>query len=297
MAYQLIFTGYKNSLEKSDAGFATVARSKAMPKQLADAVGRYCGYGVESGTICSHRILNVEGTKYHLLSRAKDCGKFRDAPNYIVHHIVFTEGEADNISANPADIFLAFPQWFDSFYGDPRFLREIPVAEFCKASVSTLPAANWRATFGDCAYAAALRDSAKINAAPSDCATLLKLFGESLALVEHKHLEWDITFTTFLAPDANALDFDWVGGVYPQAEIDVPARKAKELPSGEAADYARSGVLSGADKLGAKIAGRVFKNKPLKHGSIFETSYTPIYIGAAVCVMIVAFIAVYLTLL
>ncbi len=297
MAYQLIFTGYKKSLESPNAGFATVARSKAMPKQLADAVERYCAYGIESGTICSHRILNVEGTKYHLLTRAKDCGQFQGAPNYIVHHIALTEVEADNISANPADIFLSFPQWLDSFYGDPRFVREIPIAELCKTSVSTLPAANWRATFGDCAYAAALRDSAKINAAASDCATVLKLFGESLALVEHKHLEWDITFTTFLAPDANALDFDWVGGVYPQAEIDVCSCRAKELPSGEAADYARSGVLSGTDKLGAKIAGRVFKNIPLKNGSIFETSYTPIYVGAAVCVMIVAFIAVYLALL
>lgn len=297
MAYQLIFTGYKKSLESSDAGFATVARSKAMPKQLVEAVERYCDYGIESGTICSHRILNVDGAKYHLLTRAKDCGQFQGAPNYIVHHIAFTEDEADNISANPADIFLAFPEWLDSFYGDPRFVGEIPVAEFCKTAVSTLPAANWRARFGDCAYAAALRDSAKINASAADCATVLKLFGESLALLEHKHLEWDTTFTTFLAPDANALDFDWVCGVYPQAEIDVSARKAKTLPTGEAADYARSGVLSGADKLGAKIAGRVFKNKPLKYGSIFETSYTPIYVGAAICVVIVAFIAVYLTLL
>ncbi len=289
MAFQLVYTSYGSSLTKGKTGFSTVARSEKMPENLVSKIERRSHYGIERGTVFSHRILESDGVKYHLLTRTKDCGKdFDGNANFIAHHLVFTAEETEKISANPADIMACYGQWFGSFFGEPRFLREIDPTAFCKTHSSSLPAEAWRGKFGDCAYAASLGDRATIRSRVEDSAAVLKLFSEALLLRVLSSDVWEATFTTFQLPADRLSDFMWRAGVdSPDATVDFIGAKVSALPEGRAAEYARTGILTNEERHSLKVSYNIRKAHA-EFVSTLETRYAPFAIGLGIGIVILA---------
>lgn len=301
MAYQQIYMSYKSSLTPGRTGFSTVARCESMPDALVAEVERFSQYDIKSGTVYSHRIIAAGGKSYHLLTRVKDCGvDYTNRDNYIAHHLIFGEDELESVSATAADILMSFGDWMDSFWGEPRFIREIPANAFCKYNVSRLPARAWKARFGDCAYAAVLGNTARIRAEVSDAGELLKLYAESLLIAQLKHEDWDITFTTQLLPSDKAADFAWVASASLGAQgavVDMCANTVRFLPTGRAAEYACSGVKTNAEKYNLKVSNSIAeRSRNFRVVPSLETSYTPVYVGAAVGVVLIAVAVAFLML-
>ncbi len=295
MAYQLIYTSYRSSLVQGRTGFSTVARSEAMSERLVSEIEKFSQYDIPSGTVYSHRIVDV-GDRFHVLTRTKDCGvDYTGRNNYIAHHLVFSEAEVEKMSANPAEILLSFSQWYDSFFGEPRYLDEIPFTRLYKNQILGLPAENWRERFGDCAYAASLGASASIRASVADAKVLLRLYAESLYLVKHLASDWDITFTTHLTACDNPSDFAWRGWEVSneRADVDIVENKIGALPEGRSAEYARTGILTNAEKYNLSVSNKVFKGRKFNVVSSMQTSYKPVFIGLGVGMAILVAVVAY----
>ncbi len=291
MAYQLIYTSYSSSLVQGRTGFSTVARCEKMPERLVLEVERASQYDIASGVVYAHRIVDVGG-RYHILTRTKDCGvDYTNRNNYIAYHLIFSEEEAAQISANPAEILLSYSQWYDSFFGEPRYLDEIPFTRLYKNQVLTLPAETWREKFGDCAYAAILGETSSIRASVGDAKTLLRLYAEALKLRWFAGKDWDVTFTTHMLASDKSSEFAWrarenFGAEVP--EVDLIDGKIGALPTGRSAEYARTGVLSNAEKYNLSVSNRLFKGRRFNVVSTFQTSYVPAFVGLGIGVVIFA---------
>ncbi len=289
MAYQLIYTSYSSSLVQGRTGFSTVARCEKMSERLILEVERASQYDITSGVVYAHRIVDAGG-KFHILTRTKDCGvDYTNRNNYIAHHLIFSEEEAAQISANPAEILLSYSQWYDSFFGEPRYLDEIPFTRLYKNQVLTLPAETWREKFGDCAYAAILGETSTIRASVGDAKTLLRLYAEALKLRCHAGKDWDVTFTTQMLTSDKPSEFAWrarenFGSEIP--DVDLIDGKIGALPTGKLAEYARTGILSNAERYNLSVSNRLFKGRKFNVVSTLQTSYAPAFIGLGIGVVI-----------
>ena len=105
MAFQLVYTSYPVSLSVGRSGFSTVARSSDMPEKLVVKVEK-CGiYDSRAPIIYSHRIVEANGGKWHVLSRVCDSGTdYTNRNNYIAHHLVISSEEAMKLGVVSADI-------------------------------------------------------------------------------------------------------------------------------------------------------------------------------------------------
>ncbi len=288
MAFQQVYTSYSTSLVQGRTGFSTVARCRDIPERLVSEIERISQYDIPSGTVFSHRIIDC-GVRYHVLTRTKDCGvDYTNRNNYIAHHLIFSENEIATITVNPAEILSGYSQWLDSFEGEPRYLPEVDSSSFDKLHKFKLPAENWLAKFGDCAYAASLGSSASIFAGLEQGSALLRLYGESLHLLAHKNEDWSITFTTHIFPSEKSSDFCWYASSEEGRDytVDFIRMKVDHLPVGRNAEYARSGLLTNAEKYNLKVE----RNIPsVRRFNVVqeETSYMPIFVGVALAVVIV----------
>ena len=292
MAFQQVYTSYSTSLVQGRTGFSTVARCRDIPERLVSEIERISQYDIPSGTVFSHRIIDC-GSRYHVLTRTKDCGvDYTNRNNYIAHHLIFSDDEIATITVNPAEILSGYSQWLDSFEGEPRYLPEVDSSRLDKLQKFGLPAENWRAKFGDCAYAASLGASASIFASVEQGGDLLCLYAEALHLLAHKKEDWSITFTTHIFPSEKYSDFCW----YASSEdgcnytVDFVHTRIAHLPIGREAEYARSGLLTNAEKYNLKVE----RNIPsVRRFNVVQekTSYTPIFV-AVVLAVIIAVVAI-----
>jgi len=284
MAYQLIYTSYPTSLQSGRSGFSTVARSAEMPEKLAAAVERCGVYSLKSGAVFSHRIISAAGGVWHVLTRVCDSGvDYTNRSNYIAHHIILSAAETDGL-VNPAEILMRWEGWVSFWSGEPRLLGNVDGLRAISARAS-LPAKTWEEIFGDCAYAALLGTSpACIRADASDAELLLRMFSESLLLNVNAADAWNVTFSTSAAVSDTGVMWKGVGAEADGSVsfvADIVSRRALSLPSGRAAEYARSGEMTNREKNNLHVTQAYAGERRFTVVSVPEKTFSPLWIYAA----------------
>jgi hypothetical protein len=235
MAWQLIFTSSQRTLTPGQSGFGTVARSLDLREALIQRLEQLSYYdpaipaapaGLPGATssrptpaVFAHRLLDLRGTTYHLLSRIVVAPlDFTHRTNHLAHHLVFSPAELADLPS-PATLLGQWDGWKDAWTGEPRFLDESDWGNLPELPRSVpLPAAAWARHTGDAGRAAALVDSLPpggqpMLVAPAQQPALLQLFAESLQLLDPDlrapGRRWQFPFTTCLQRQDQASDFLW----------------------------------------------------------------------------------------
>ena len=116
MPQQLIYTSAPRGLVAGRSGYCTVARSATMREALMLRLEQFSYYdhlSLVGGTerpVLACRVIDLRGTRYHVLSRIQDAGlDFTGRTNFIAHHLVVTPEEVSQMPT-PA---MAFRKWAD----------------------------------------------------------------------------------------------------------------------------------------------------------------------------------------
>src|ERR1039458_1509673 len=111
MPQQLIYTSAPRGLVAGRSGYCTVARSAAMREALMLRLEQFSYYdhvslaGGRERPIYACRVIDIRGTRYHVLSRIQDAGlDFTGRTNFIAHHLVATPEEVFQLPT-PAMLF------------------------------------------------------------------------------------------------------------------------------------------------------------------------------------------------
>lgn len=266
MAYQLIYTSSPVSLSSGRTGFCTVVRNEEISEKMTAILERFSVYdtNVFKGPVFSHKRIFQAGKEWHVLSRTCDApADYTGRSNFIAHHLLVSSEEAETLTANPADILLAWDGWADNFEGEPHYLTgHVSLAGI--NSRTSLPASNWQGFAGDAGYAAILKNSLQsIVADSSDYIQILTLFSESLRLNTNTKNAWTITFTTRFFDNETATDFNWRVIPEPsklaesnpnaQPEINFKEKIFPPIPQNRSAEYARSGQMTNREKNNLKV--------------------------------------------
>jgi hypothetical protein len=213
MAWQLVYTSAPALIDAGRSGFGTVARHEAIRPALQTELERISQFSREQGLsknriLFYHRVLDLRGERYHVLSRIKDAGSdYTGRTNHIAHHIVLTAAEAEQCyrttRCSPADMILWATSnglWHDQWNEAARLFdssEEIAVGSI-PARLS-LPAVSWGLVTGSAANAAILAPGGTATEGcwllyrEDQASQLLSLIGEALCLHSNP---WAISFTT-----------------------------------------------------------------------------------------------------
>jgi hypothetical protein len=127
MPRQLIYTSVPRGLTPGQSGYCTVARSRDLREALIPQLEKFSYYTPEPNynpIICAHRILDLRGAKFHILSRIVDAGlDFTKRRSFLAHHLIFDPAEIES-AATPAEIFSNWPGWLHDWNGHPAWLDE-----------------------------------------------------------------------------------------------------------------------------------------------------------------------------
>lgn len=212
MAWQLIFTSVPRGLVAGRSGFCTVARHPEIRDRVVTELERLSDFDRKNGPIASHRILDIAGSHYHILSRIQDAGlDYSGRPVHIAHHIVANETEIRN-AVSPAQLLRCFP-WCTRWDEPPRFFTDAERVHLTDCG-ERLPSGQWQQTTGNAAHTVLLTEPEAargcwILRAPGAEEQLLTLFEESLDLLGDRL--WHIRFTTAFQSSDQPTDFDWRG--------------------------------------------------------------------------------------
>lgn len=259
MGWQLIYTSSARCLKAGHSGFGTVARHRDMRDRLVEAIERASSYerGVipAAPRIDSHRIVDIAGELYHVLSRIRDAGfDYSGRTNHIGHHVVFTAEEVEAADLSPADFLAGWRGWCASWNEPARYLGQDEMVELAGTGRTfKLPAQHWARCSGDAGFAASLSPETEIYLIvdPGREDDLLPLMGESMVLFGR--VAWSIPFTTALKSNEKAEDYVW-RGCWRGSRAEVVARSRGALvmdpaqsgslgaPDAALAEYARTGV-------------------------------------------------------
>lgn len=188
MPRQLIFTSAPRGLTPGQSGYCTVARSRDLRDALIPAIEKLSYYTPETNhnpIICAHRILDIRGTKIHVLTRIVDAGHdFTKRRSFLAHHLILEPSELAS-SAAPAEIFLKWKGWIDHWEGDPQWLEDNRPLPARTSAQTTLPKSDhW------------------ISGNEADRKNFLQTLSDRGA-------DWDITFTNCFQPGDHPDDFDF----------------------------------------------------------------------------------------
>jgi hypothetical protein len=223
MAQQLVFTSTPQGLEPGRSGYCTVARHKDLRHRLVRELERLSVYdfGQQTGTdlseICIFRKMPLGSEEYYVLTKIRDAGlDYTNRTNYLAHHLVL-DGFEIATCPSPAEIFLNWDGWLETWTEDPRYFGEEEAVNLaaCKSS-NLVPCQSWLQMTNDPGNAASLisPDMIKpivIEGKPGSANTLLTLFAESSALLKISLDAWDFSFTTFLQGNDDSKGFSWIG--------------------------------------------------------------------------------------
>ncbi len=285
MAWQLIFTSSQRTLTPGQSGFGTVARSMDLRESLIQRLEQLSYYdpavpgrATVSGTsprstpeVFTHRLLDLRGTIYHLLSRIVVAPlDFTRRTNHLAHHLVFSPAELADLPS-PATILAHWDGWKDAWSGEPRFLDESDWGNLSELPRAVpLPADVWTRVTGDAGRAAALVDALppggqQILVPPDQQPALLDLFAESLQLLDPDHRaparRWLFPFTTCLQRQDQPSDFHWRALPVPDVLTTAPRPagppgpvRLEELPipEGPRTQLARQGPNPGPTAAGIR---------------------------------------------
>lgn len=223
MAQQLVFTSTPQGLEPGRSGYCTVARHKDIRHRLVRELERLSVYdfGQQTGSDLSEisifRKMPLGSEEYYVLTKIRDAGlDYTNRTNYLAHHLVL-DGFEIATCPSPAEIFLNWDGWLETWTDGPRYLGEEEAVNLSSFKSSNLiPCQSWLQMTNDPGNAASLisPDMMKpivIEGKPGSENTLLTLFAESSALLKISLDAWDFSFTTFLQGNDDSKVFSWIG--------------------------------------------------------------------------------------
>jgi hypothetical protein len=185
MPRQLIYTSAPRGLTPGQSGYCTVARSRDLREALIPRIEKLSYYTPEANynpIICAHRILDLRGTHFHVLSRIVDAGlDFTRRRSFLAHHLIFDPAEIQT-AANPAEIFLNWQGWLNNWDGDPAWLDDNRALPELSPSERAIAKADIWVTGDD----------------PRGFVQALMRLGA----------DWSITFTNYFQPGDHPDDFD-----------------------------------------------------------------------------------------
>jgi hypothetical protein len=226
MPQQLIYTSAPRGIVAGRSGHCTVARSALMREALMLQLEKFCYYqhlslsGGQERPIFSCRIVDIRGTRFHVLSRIQDAGlDFTGRTNFIAHHLVFTPEEIRQYPTPPV-ILREWPGWVKSWTKEPQSLENESWTDLIAlAGKSNIPAQTWQRVTGDAINGYGLleaRTGASFRVDDQTDETVLELIAESLELLEvrdsrrdFRSAAWNYTFTTSMQEQDNPADFRW----------------------------------------------------------------------------------------
>jgi hypothetical protein len=225
MPQQLIYTSAPRGVTAGRSGHCTVARSAAMREALMLQLEKLSYYqhlslsgGQERPILCC-RVLDLRGSRYHVLTRIQDAGlDFTGRTNFLAHHLVFTPEEIRQF-ASPPLLLREWAGWVNSWNKDPELFENEDWSSLTGIARAAAPAVNWQQLTGDAANAYGLLEARAGMAFRVDDLTdeqVLALFAESLELLELRDPRrdfrasgWQYTFTTSMQEQDNPADFRW----------------------------------------------------------------------------------------
>jgi regulation of enolase protein 1 (concanavalin A-like superfamily) len=225
MPQQLIYTSAPRGVIAGRSGYCTVARSAAMRDALMLQLEKLSYYqhlslsgGQERPIFCC-RVLDIRGSRYHVLTRIQDAGlDFTGRTNFLAHHLVFSPEEIRQF-ASPPIILRAWSGWINSWTKEPELFGDENWSSLAALPAASAPAANWQQLTGDAANGYGLLEARAGIALHVDNLTddqVLALFAESLELLElrdprrdFRASRWQYTFTTSMQEQDNPADFRW----------------------------------------------------------------------------------------
>jgi len=226
MPQQLIYTSAPRGIVAGRSGHCTVARSASMREALMLQLEKFCYYqhlslsGGQERPIFSCRIVDIRGTRFHVLSRIQDAGlDFTGRTNFIAHHLVFTPEEIRQFPTPPI-ILHDWPGWVKLWTKEPKLLEnEDWAALTALAGKTNVPAQTWQRVTGDAVNGYGLletRAGTSFRVDDQTDETVLELIAESLELLEVRDTRrdfrsgaWNYTFTTSMQEQDNPADFRW----------------------------------------------------------------------------------------
>ena len=226
MPQQLIYTSAPRGVVAGRSGHCTVARSAAMREALVLQLEKLSYYqhlslsGGQERPIYSCRVLDIRGSRYHVLSRIQDAGlDFTGRTNFLAHHLVFTPEEVRQLPSPPV-ILRSWTGWVKSWPKEPQLLEKEDWSALAALSgVVSVPATNWQQVTGDAVNGYSLLESRVGIAFRVDNLSgeqTLAFFAESLELLELRDARrdfhataWQYTFTTSMQEQDNPADFRW----------------------------------------------------------------------------------------
>lgn len=176
--------------------------------------------GGQERRISACRVLDIRGTRYHVLSRIQDAGlDFTGRTNFLAQHLVFTPEEIRQF-ASPPVIFAKWSGWLNSWTKDPENLENEDWGNLSDLfSIISIPAQTWQKLSGDATNGYGMleiRSSASFRVDAIAEEQILSLFAESLELLELRDTRkdfrasaWQYTFTTSIQEQDNPADFKW----------------------------------------------------------------------------------------
>ena len=226
MPQQLIYTSAPRGLVAGRSGHCTVARSATMREALMLQLEKLSYYqhlslsGGQERPIFSCRIVDIRGSRYHVLSRIQDAGlDFTGRTNFLAQHLVFTPEEIRKFPSPPV-VLRGWPGWVKSWSQEPQLLEKEDWSGLQGLAGSAfVPATNWQQVTGDAVNGYGLLESRVGTAFRVDnlaADQVLALLAESLELLElrdprrdFRATAWQYTFTTSMQEQDNPADFRW----------------------------------------------------------------------------------------
>ncbi len=226
MPQQLIYTSAPRGVVAGRSGHCTVSRSATMREALMLQLEKLSYYqhlslsGGQERPIHSCRVVDIRGSRFHVLSRIQDAGlDFTGRTNFLAHHLIFTPEEIRQFPLPPV-ILRGWSGWVKSWTKEPQLLETEDWSGLSGllGSVS-VPATSWQQVSGDAVNGYGLLESRTGIAFRVDNLTedqILALFAESLELLElrdprrdFRATAWQYTFTTSMQEQDNPADFRW----------------------------------------------------------------------------------------
>jgi hypothetical protein len=226
MPQQLIYTSAPRGVVAGRSGHCTVARSAALREALMLQLEKLSYYqhlslsGGQERPIYSCRVVDIRGSRYHVLSRIQDAGlDFTGRTNFLAHHLVFTPEEVRQFPSAPV-ILRGWSGWVKSWSKEPQLLENEDWSGLTTlAATVSVPAKIWQQLTGDAINGFGLLEARtgiafRVDNVAED--QILALFAESLELLELRDARqdfrasaWQYTFTTSMQEQDNPADFRW----------------------------------------------------------------------------------------
>jgi hypothetical protein len=176
--------------------------------------------GGKERPIFTYRIIDIRGSRFHVLSRIQDAGlDFTGRTNFIAHHLALAPEEFRQFPTPPI-ILRDWPEWAKSWTREPTLLEnEDWSALISLATKSSVPAQTWQRVTGNSVNGYGLleaRAGATFRVDGQTNETVLGLFAESIELLDVRDARRDFhaaalqyTFTTSMQEQDNPADFRW----------------------------------------------------------------------------------------